>query len=68
LKATPFGQPECLGILPGNIVTRRRIIICALVVTFFGGVKVKLVALEADKGFVLLQEVIGYSAMGSVTY
>jgi hypothetical protein len=30
--------------------------------------EVKLVALEADKGFVLLQEVVGYGAMGFMAY
>jgi hypothetical protein len=39
-----------------------------LVIAHFGGMEVKLVALEADKGFVLLQEVVGYGAVGSVTY
>jgi hypothetical protein len=39
-----------------------------LIVTLLGGVKVKLVALEANKGFVLLQEVVGYGAVGCVTY
>jgi hypothetical protein len=30
--------------------------------------EVQLVALQADKGFVLLQEVIGYGTVGCVTY
>jgi hypothetical protein len=51
-----------------DVEVRRRITIYALVVTLLGGVKVKLVALEANKGFVLLQEVVGYGAVGSVTY
>jgi hypothetical protein len=68
LKATPFGLCKCLGILPRDVIARRRIIIYAFVIAHFGGVKVKLVALKADERFVLLQEVIGYGAMGLVTY